>query len=95
MTVFPQPPSVPSPSGGKAGIVDKAVSLKKTKTIFLLLVSVVVCHTHAINITGVVKDNAGSGLEGVRMRLGNINFDLYKTNRVKTLECSIRLVKNK
>ena len=41
---------------------------------FTILASVTVCHLQAVNITGVVKDNAGSGLEGVRVRLGKADL---------------------
>ena len=34
------------------------------------MASVTVCHTQAINISGVVKNSEGSGLEGVKVRLG-------------------------
>jgi uncharacterized protein (TIGR02145 family) len=42
--------------------------------IFTFLVSVIICHAQAVNISGVVKNSAGSGMEGVLVRLGKANI---------------------
>jgi uncharacterized protein (TIGR02145 family) len=55
-------------------IALKEVSMKMKRAIFTFLASVVICHAQAVNISGIVKNSGGSGLEGVTVRLGKANI---------------------
>jgi uncharacterized protein (TIGR02145 family) len=48
--------------------------MKMKRTIFTLLVLLAIYPCQAINISGVVKKSDGSGLEGVRVKLGQVNI---------------------
>jgi uncharacterized protein (TIGR02145 family) len=48
--------------------------MKIKSALFILLTSVAVCTVHAVNISGVVKNSGGSGIEGVTVRLGKADL---------------------
>jgi uncharacterized protein (TIGR02145 family) len=51
----------------------KGASMKIKRTIFTLAVLFPICHALAINISGIVKNSEGIGMEGVAVRLGKAN----------------------
>jgi uncharacterized protein (TIGR02145 family) len=52
----------------------KEVSMKIKRAIFMLLALITICPAQTINISGVVKMSGGSGLEGVKVRLGKADI---------------------
>jgi uncharacterized protein (TIGR02145 family) len=48
--------------------------MKTKMTIFTLLASVAICYAQAVNISGVVKNSAGTGIDGAMVRLGKADL---------------------
>ncbi len=48
--------------------------MKIKRAIFTLLALIAICHVKAVNISGVVKNSGGSGIEGVKVKLGKANI---------------------
>ncbi len=49
--------------------------MKMRMAIFMFLASVMVCRVQAVNISGMVKNSEGSGIEGVLVRLGKTGIE--------------------
>jgi uncharacterized protein (TIGR02145 family) len=55
-------------------LANKGFLMKITRAVISLMVFVALCHAQAVNISGVVKNSGGSGIEGVTVRLGKADL---------------------